>query len=105
MLTIAELLSTNLCSLRGNEERLAFSCIWEIDRDANLVNTRYCKSVIRSRAAMTYDEAQLKIDDSSQQDVIAKSLRNLNNLAKKLKQRRLENGCVNLFHKISYENK
>ncbi|XP_033334555.2 exosome complex exonuclease RRP44-like protein Dis3 [Megalopta genalis] len=91
---IPELLSTNLCSLRGNEERFAFSCIWEMDTDANIVNTRYCKSVIRSRSAMTYDQAQLKIDDLTQQDVLAQSLRNLNNLAKKLKQRRLENGAL-----------
>ncbi|CAK9828415.1 Exosome complex exonuclease RRP44 [Anthophora retusa] len=91
---LPELLSTNLCSLRGNEDRLAFSCIWEIDRDANIVNTRYCKSIIKSRAAMTYDEAQLKIDDASQQDALAKSLRNLNSLAKKLKKRRLEKGAL-----------
>ncbi|XP_076648306.1 exosome complex exonuclease RRP44-like protein Dis3 [Halictus rubicundus] len=91
---IPELLSTNLCSLRGNEERFAFSCIWEIDADANIINTRYCKSIIRSRAAMTYDEAQLKIDDHTQQDVLAQSLRGLNNLAKKLKKKRLENGAL-----------
>lgn len=98
---IAELLSTNLCSLRGNEERFAFSCIWEMDNDANVVNTRFCKSVIRSRAALTYDEAQLKIDDVHQQDSIAKSLRNLNSLAKKLKKRRLENGYVKLYTRTS----
>ncbi|XP_015122485.1 exosome complex exonuclease RRP44 isoform X2 [Diachasma alloeum] len=91
---VPELLSSNLCSLRGNEERLAFSCIWEMDHDANIINTRFCKSIIRSRAAMTYEEAQLKIDDPNQNDVIAKSLRGLNTLAKKLKKRRLENGAL-----------
>lgn len=96
---IIELLSTNLCSLRGNEERLAFSCIWEMDKDANVINTRYCKSIIRSRAAMTYDEAQLKIDDATQQDAVATSLRNLNSLAKKLKKRRLENGYVQFSYR------
>lgn len=69
-----------------------FSCIWEMDRNANVINTRFCKSVIRSRAAFTYDEAQFKIDDTAQQDSITKSLRNLNRLAKKLKFRRLDNG-------------
>lgn len=92
MLTTTELLSTNFCSLREKEEKLTFSCIWEMDRDANIINTRYCKSVICSRAAMTYDEAQLKIDDVTQQDSLVKSLRNLNNLAKTLKKRRLDNG-------------
>ena len=41
---------------------------------------------------MTYEEAQLKIDDKSQNDALAVSLRNLNNLAKKLKKKRMENG-------------
>ncbi|XP_071873315.1 exosome complex exonuclease RRP44-like protein Dis3 [Bombus fervidus] len=91
---IPELLSTNFCSLREKEEKLTFSCIWEMDRDANIISTRYCKSVICSRAAMTYDEAQLKIDDVTQQDSLVKSLRNLNNLAKKLKKRRLDNGAL-----------
>lgn len=91
---VPELLSSNLCSLRGNEERFAFSCIWEIDEDANIVDTRYHKSVIKSKKAMTYEEAQLIIDDASQKHDIATSLRLLNMLAKKLKKRRLENGAL-----------
>nr|CAD7439536.1 unnamed protein product [Timema bartmani] len=86
------LLSSNLCSLRGNEERFAFSCIWEITRDANIVNTKFHKSIIRSRQAMTYEEAQLKIDDARQEDELSKSLRSLNSLAKILKRRRIDNG-------------
>ncbi|XP_014226404.1 exosome complex exonuclease RRP44 [Trichogramma pretiosum] len=91
---VPELLSSNLCSLRGGEERFAFSCIWEIDREANIVSTDYCKSIIRSRAAMTYEEAQLRIDDKTQNDSLAKSLRGLNDLAKKLKKKRLANGAL-----------
>lgn len=87
-----ELLSSNLCSLRGNEDRFAFSCIWEMDQEAHIINTRFCKSVIRSRRAMTYEEAQLLIDDPSQQDSVTLSLRRLNGLAKLMKKRRLEKG-------------
>ncbi|KAL6261144.1 hypothetical protein P5V15_008672 [Pogonomyrmex californicus] len=93
---VPELLSSNLCSLRGKEERFAFSCIWEVDSNANIINTRFCKSIICSRQAMTYEEAQLKIDDATQQDTIAVSLRGLNQLAKKLKKKRLENGALSL---------
>ncbi|XP_071559206.1 exosome complex exonuclease RRP44 [Temnothorax nylanderi] len=93
---VPELLSSNLCSLRGEEERFAFSCIWEIDPDANIIDTRFCKSIICSRQAMTYEEAQLKIDDATQRDAIAVSLRGLNQLAKKLKKKRLENGALTL---------
>jgi exosome complex exonuclease DIS3/RRP44 len=43
---------------------------------------------------MTYEEAQIKIDDSAQQDSLSKSLRGLNSLAKILKKRRIDNGYV-----------
>lgn len=63
-----------------------------MNRDAEIMETKFHKSIIRSRQAMTYEEAQLKIDDDTQQDSIAKSLRRLNALAKKLKAKRFENG-------------
>ncbi|CAH2071572.1 unnamed protein product, partial [Iphiclides podalirius] len=91
---VPELLSSNLCSLRGGEERLAFSCVWEMDENANVLSTKFHKSVIKSRSAMTYEEAQLIIDDRSRDDEIANSLRLLNKLAKKLKQKRLDNGAL-----------
>lgn len=78
--------------MRGGEERFAFSCIWEMDHDANILNTRFHKSIIQSKRAMTYEEAQITIDDKSETGSIAQSLRNLNKLAKILKRRRLENG-------------
>lgn len=89
---VPELLSSNLCSLRGNEDRFAFSCIWEIDENANILSVKFHKSIICSKKAMTYEEAQLIIDDVSQQHDIAHSLRGLNKLAKVLKQRRVQNG-------------
>ncbi|CAH2991712.1 unnamed protein product [Chilo suppressalis] len=91
---VPDLLSSNLCSLRGGEERLAFSCVWEIDENANVLSTKFHKSVIKSAAAMTYEEAQITIDNSSRKDEIARSLRTLNALAKKLKQKRLDNGAL-----------
>ncbi|CAH2105368.1 unnamed protein product [Euphydryas editha] len=91
---VPDLLSSNLCSLRGGEERLAFSCVWEMDENANVLSTKFHKSVIKSRAAMTYEEAQIAIDTTSRNDEVATSLRTLNALAKKLKQRRLDNGAL-----------
>jgi exosome complex exonuclease DIS3/RRP44 len=57
------LLGTNLCSLRPYVERLAFSVIWEMDEDANIHNARFTKSVIASKAAFSYEDAQLRKDD------------------------------------------
>jgi len=57
---LPSLLGTNLCSLRPYVERLAFSAIWELTPDAEIVNVRFTKSVIASKAAFTYEEAQIR---------------------------------------------
>ncbi|XP_017777502.1 PREDICTED: exosome complex exonuclease RRP44 [Nicrophorus vespilloides] len=88
------LLSSNLCSLRGGEERFAFSCVWIMDKEANILETRFHKSIIKSKKAMTYEEAQMVIDDKHQVHSIAQSLRNLNSLAKILKRGRLDKGAL-----------
>ncbi|KAG0315372.1 exosome catalytic subunit dis3 [Dissophora globulifera] len=90
------LLGTNLCSLRSNVERLAFSCIWELNEDAEIVHVRFTKSVIASKASLTYEEAQNRIDDDRMQDDVTKGIRVLNQLAKKLKQKRLDAGALTL---------
>ncbi|XP_012678882.2 exosome complex exonuclease RRP44 [Clupea harengus] len=93
---VPELLSSNLCSLRSNVERLAFSCIWEMNDNAEILNTRFTKSVINSKASLTYAEAQMKIDDRNMNDDITKNLRGLNKLAKILKAGRIEKGALTL---------
>ncbi|KAL1139194.1 hypothetical protein AAG570_009253, partial [Ranatra chinensis] len=91
---VPDLLSSNLCSLRGNEERFAFSCVWELTPDAEVVKAEFFKSVILSRAALTYQAAQLIIDNPTDQSSLALTLRGLNSLAKKLKQKRVEKGAL-----------
>ena len=93
---VPDLLSSNLCSLRGGEERFAFSTIWELTASAKVISKRFAKSVIRSRAALTYAEAQMRIDDPSQVDPVTEGLRRLNTLAKILKKERLEAGALTL---------
>lgn len=88
------LLGSNLCSLRENVDRLAFSVIWELDSNAKIVNTRFCKSVIRSCASLTYAEAQAKIDNKGLNDELTTSIRNLNKLAKIMRQERRERGSI-----------
>ncbi|XP_058054105.1 exosome complex exonuclease RRP44 [Anopheles bellator] len=91
---VPELLSSNLCSLRGGEERFAFSCVWELNNEAQVQQVKFHKSVIKSKEALTYEQAQLIIDDRTQTNEVAVSLRLLNQLAKILKRRRTENGAL-----------
>jgi exosome complex exonuclease DIS3/RRP44 len=57
------LLGTNLCSLHSKVDRLAFSCIWELNAEAEIVNVSFTKSIISSKESFTYEEAQTRIDD------------------------------------------
>uniref|UniRef100_A0A914US77 Protein DIS3 homolog n=1 Tax=Plectus sambesii TaxID=2011161 RepID=A0A914US77_9BILA len=93
---VPELLSSNLCSLRGGEERYAFSVIWKLTSEAEIVDVKFHKSVICSRAALTYQQAQDLIDNKKLDDPLAQSLRQLNNLSKKLRERRRANGALTL---------
>ncbi|CAH0001147.1 unnamed protein product [Clonostachys byssicola] len=90
------LLGTNLCSLKPYVERYAFSVLWELNENADIVNVRFTKSVIKSREAFSYEEAQIRIDDESQQDDLTKGMRMLLMLSKKLKQKRMDAGALSL---------
>jgi hypothetical protein len=47
-------------SLRAlhSTDHLAFSVIWEMDDDANILDVRFCKSAIHSVASLTYDDVR-----------------------------------------------
>ncbi|KAG2423316.1 hypothetical protein HXX76_015463 [Chlamydomonas incerta] len=89
-------LTEDICSLRCDVERLAFSVLWEVDGQANILNTHFTKSVIRSRASLTYQEAQSRIDDGSMTDELTVSLRTMNRLAKIMRARRAAAGALQL---------
>lgn len=90
------LLGTDLCSLNPYIERYAFSAIWEITSDAEIVSSEFTKSVIKSREALSYEAAQLRVDDPSQQDELTVSIRTLLMLSKKFKQKRMDAGALSL---------
>ncbi|KAJ4404857.1 exosome catalytic subunit dis3 [Didymella pomorum] len=90
------LLGTDLCSLKPYVERYAFSVIWEVNEKADIIKSEFTKSVIRSREAFSYEQAQLRIDDASQQDELTTGMRTLLMLSQKLKQKRMDAGALNL---------
>ncbi|KAI3892292.1 hypothetical protein MKX03_030694 [Papaver bracteatum] len=89
-------LTEDICSLRSDVERLAFSVIWEMTPEAEIISTRYTKSVIKSCAALSYIEAQARMDDSRLMDSLTTDLRNMNALAKIMRLRRIEKGALTL---------
>lgn len=89
-------LTEDICSLKANVERLAFSVIWEITDKAQILSTTFTKSIIKSRAALTYGEAQARIEDERMQDEITCNLRIMNSIAKQLRKARMDKGALEL---------
>jgi exosome complex exonuclease DIS3/RRP44 len=87
-------LTEDICSLRGGTERLTFSVLWEMDDDANVLAVRFTKAVIRSSAALSYQEAQARMDDPGARDPLTCDLRALSALAKKLRRKRAAAGAL-----------
>ena len=90
------LLGTDLCSQKPYVERYAFSVIWVITKKADIVSSSFTKSVIRSREAFSYEQAQMRIDDKFQKDELTQGMRILLKLSKKLRQKRMDAGALNL---------
>lgn len=89
---LPERLCNGICSLRPNEEKLAFSCIVEMDNDAHVLNTEICRTVIKSNRRFTYEEAQDIIETG--QGEYSTEILTLDHLAKILRKERFENGSV-----------
>ncbi|KAI3462305.1 hypothetical protein Pfo_018968, partial [Paulownia fortunei] len=89
-------LTEDICSLRSDVERLTFSVIWEMTPEAEIISTRYTKAIIKSCAALSYVEAQARMDDSRLMDPLTTDLRNMNALAKIMRQKRIERGALTL---------
>ena len=90
-------LSNGICSLNPNVERLAMSCIMEVDKNGNVVNHSINKSVIKSNLKMTYDEVNNILHDrdfNSEYLPHVKTLKNLNKLALILRKKRISNGAL-----------
>ena len=89
---LPERLCNLLCSLRPNEEKLAYSAIFEMNDKAEVKNSRIVKTVIKSDRRFTYEEAQAIIEtgEGEFKDEILK----LNELAQILRKNRMAAGAV-----------
>lgn len=90
---LPEHLSNGICSLRPNEDKLTFSVIFEMDKNAKVIKSQIAKTVIRSNRRFSYEEAQ-NVIESGQGDYVEEIL-TLNKLAKILKKNRYDLGSVN----------
>lgn len=89
---LPERLSNFLCSLRPNEDKLTYSAIFEMDKDANVISTWIGRTVIHSNRRFTYEEAQ-QIIEAGEGDFKEEVL-TLHDLAQKLRQDRFKHGAI-----------
>lgn len=59
---LPEVLSNDLCSIRPNEDRLAFSAVFELTPQAEIVGAWYGQTIIHSDKRFSYEEAQTVLD-------------------------------------------
>ncbi|MEG2945561.1 MAG: RNB domain-containing ribonuclease, partial [Bacteroidales bacterium] len=89
---LPEHLSNGVCSLRPNEEKLTFSCIFEMNNQAEVVKSHIARTVINSDRRFTYEEAQ-EIIEGGEGDYKPEILK-MDELAKKLREKRFQDGAI-----------
>ena len=90
---LPERLCNFICSLRPNEEKLAFSAIFDITEKGEVRDSRIVHTVIESDRRFTYEEAQ-QIIETKEGDFKDEILM-LDTIAKALREKRFAAGAIN----------
>ena len=107
---LPERLCNFICSLRPDEDKLAYSVVFNLDDEANVKSYRIVHTIIRSNRRYAYEEAQQVLEDNGVKDGTGKpapapgkagykdefgwEICTLDRLAKKLREKRFKNGAV-----------
>ena len=94
---LPERLCNFICSLRPDEEKLCYSVVVVLDDDANIKQGRIVHTVIKSNRRYAYEEVQdilMGKSPTSEPAEYADSLKTLDRLAKKLREKRFKGGAV-----------
>ncbi len=106
---LPEVLSNGVCSLRPNEEKLTFSAVFEMNEKGHVLNQWFGRTITYSDKRFAYEEAQEIIETKENKvsseisitgnayevkDEIVTAILKLDELAKKLRKRRLKQGAI-----------
>jgi ribonuclease R len=91
-------LSTDICSLKPNEDRLVLSCLMRLSEDARMESFEIVEGVIRSAARMTYTEVHAILEGEEETRAKYRELvpefERMRDLAGRLNKRRTERGSI-----------
>ncbi|KAG0261287.1 hypothetical protein DFQ27_003074 [Actinomortierella ambigua] len=103
---LPNVLCEDLCSLRANVDRLTFSVFWKMNDQAEILDTRFTKSIIRSCTQLSYDDAQRVITSGNldpkvevfgqPRDLVEDNIKIFFKLSQILRQRRFDNGALSI---------
>ena len=106
---LPEVLSNGVCSLRPNEEKLTFSAVFEMNDKGHILNEWFGRTITYSDKRFAYEEAQEIIETKANavsseisitgesytvQPEIVSAILKMDELAKKLRKKRLQQGAI-----------
>jgi len=91
---LPEWISNEMCCLKPNEDKLAFSVLIELNPSADMVNYEIKKSIIHSDRRFTYEEVQEIIDGKKKDKRFTDPIMHMFDLSKKLIEKREQRGSL-----------
>ena len=99
---LPSILSDNLCSLNEGEEKMAYSAVFELDKNGKVLSRWFGKTVIKSAKRFSYESAQEILNKKTGQ--YFNELNTLNLIAKKLQTEKMNKGAIDFEHEeIEFE--
>ncbi|HEY4502691.1 MAG TPA: ribonuclease R [Candidatus Paceibacterota bacterium] len=89
---LPEILSNDVCSLNPHEDKLTYSAVFRLDKNARVLKRWFGKTIIHSDKRFTYEDAQQVLDRGSGE--LFKELSLLDTLARKLREERFRQGAI-----------
>lgn len=90
-------LSNGICSLNPEVERLATSCVMEIDENGNIIKYDIFKSIIKSRKQMTYKKVNKILEENivpEGYEPFEQTLKQMGELANILRKNKINRGYI-----------
>ncbi|WP_108623805.1 ribonuclease R family protein [Candidatus Similichlamydia epinepheli] len=89
-------LADDLCSLRSDVKRLTVSVIMNFDSEGTLLNQKIVRSIIQSKAQLSYEQAREILDKSKETNPYFNQLKMMVDLCMLLKKKRRIRGAVDM---------
>jgi ribonuclease R len=97
-------LSENICSLKENEDRLAFVCKIYLDNNCEVIKEEFIEAIINSKKKFSYEEVDILLENknSNQNNILLQNLFILFDKTQIIRKKRLQNSMVFMGDELSF---